>query len=86
MSNISEQEWTDLKCTVHQTHDAVTRLETLFDGGPGQWSPCMEHGRIVRDHEHRMREIEGKLYRALGGIGLLTMIATVAAIYSAVNK
>jgi hypothetical protein len=32
---------------IDEIHTAVTRLETLWDGGPGGWPQCLSHDRTI---------------------------------------
>ena len=84
--SVPEAEWRQIKTQVALTHDAVTTMLAEFKAGPGSWPSCVLHKSLVEDHETRLRSLEVRMWKAVGGCGVLFLISTVISIYSLLHK
>lgn len=82
----TDKQFLDLCGKVDEIHEAVIRLETRFNGGPGTWPVCQQHSVTQQDHEKRIRGAERRINMVSGALLFIGLAATVATIYTAFFK
>ena len=83
---INEQDWRDLIRKVDETHDKVTTLTTMFNGGPGHWPSCVGHSEKLADHGDKIEHHQKMMYACFGAIGLISLVGTLLAIARALHS
>ena len=62
------------KQLLQETHDAVIRLETRFNGGPGHWPSCMLHSDDIGMLKRTVALMQKQLWLAIGGGAVVLFI------------
>jgi hypothetical protein len=71
---MNQKQIDDLLDESRATHDAVIRLETKFNGGPGNWAPCKASIDERKQIQIRLSGVERRIWMGLGGLGVLIFI------------
>jgi len=84
--NVEEKQWDELRRDVRECLRVASRIETLWNGGPGGWPNCLAHTAQVGDHEKRLRYIEERIMRAIGAVAVISILAALASIVNLVER